>query len=256
MAIIKHLNLAADCKKPPAGTCQQAAGKQEEIMRKFFLLLVLIASAGMIGCARQSNLMQPADPAAINEKVNLNEAVIVFLRRAPLKGFVGGIGAPGMMQVPIIEADKNGKLSLAAIVSANTKFQHRTTPGRHLYFIGKKEGIFGKLFNVHDEILEANLEAGKTYYVRIFANSTFGLDPIAGFMPVPINTKAFETLKGGFDYKACHWVVNTPQGQDWFKDKLPLLQKHYARVIQELEKTKPEARNVIKPEYGTDIPVR
>ncbi|MDR2726065.1 MAG: hypothetical protein LBC90_08455 [Candidatus Adiutrix sp.] len=206
-------------------------------MRNLVLLLVIIASVGMAGCAGQSKLMQPV--ATINETVNPNEAGIVFLRYAA----VGGFGT--FSQIPIIEASPDGKLSFVGILSPNTKLYHRTTPGRHIYFLGNVG-----LNVITAPIMEANLEAGAIYYSSAFVIENYGLLPSGEFIPFNLNeADGLKTLKS--QLSACRWVQNTPQGQDWFLANLPSLEEKYNKY----QKTKQENRKVIKPEYGTKTPI-
>jgi hypothetical protein len=206
-------------------------------MKKTLLsVLILAVVMGLTGCAGQSKLMEPV--AAINETVSPNEAGIVFLRYAA----VGGLGT--FEQIPIIEAGPDGKLSFVGILSPNTKLYHRTTPGRHIYFLGN----YG--LNITAPIMEANLEAGKIYYSAAFVISTYGLLPTGDFIPFNLNeANRLKTLQS--QLSTCRWVQNTPQGQDWFLANLPSLEEKYNKY----QKTKTENREVIKPEYGTKTPI-
>ena len=144
-----------------------------------FVVAVVIASIGMISCARQSNLMQPV--ATMNETVNPNEAVIVFYRPVPINFLVS-------LQTPVIEASKAGKLNFVGIISPNTKYFHRTKPGKHIYYLGTATNIGSNLVGI--PIMEANLEAGKIYYASIWSFSgSLGLAPSSGFVPSDSNKR-------------------------------------------------------------------
>jgi hypothetical protein len=210
-------------------------------MRKLVLLLVAIASMGMIGCAGQSKLMKPM--VEVDQSLSSGEAAVVFSRYA----FAGGFGT--FEQVPVIEAGQDGKLHLVGILSPNTKIHHRTKPGRHLYFLGS----FGSNI-VSLPMMEANMEAGRTYYAAVFVQSTYGLLPSGEFTPYDFN-KAGDVQTLTWKFNSCRWVENTPQGQDWLQSNLPSLQDKYDSFLKEFQKKKPEARTVIKPEYGTKTPI-
>jgi len=205
-------------------------------MRKQFLLLVIIASLGMIGCA--GRFVQPVDPAQMNEAVKSTEAVIVFVRSSK---FVGGA-----ISLPIIEASKDEKLNFVTILPGGTKYLYRTTPGRHLYFAINGNDWWAFPYRP-DAMLEANLEAGKTYYAYL-------TPALLGFVfeAVPDTTK--ESLKK--DLASCRWVQNAPKGQNWFKNNLPRLEKKYAPALTKDQTAAPDGKNVIKPAYGTNTPVR
>lgn len=196
-------------------------------MRKLFLLLLGIAVMVMAGCA--SSLMQRVDPGQMSEMVKSDEAAIVFFR-PNLAG--GGI------QSYVIEGNEDGNVNFVAVISSRTKYLHRTTPGRHLYFVGRVGG-FGQM-------LEANLEAGKTYYAYIFLGLLMGV--------IPVSDPSDEALK---KYLAsCNWVQNTPEGQDWFQTSLPSLQGAYTKALTAHQAAAPEAKALMLPEYGTDTPLR
>ncbi len=199
-------------------------------MRRLLLIFAAVLCLGMTGCA--SKLMQPVDPAAMNDTVQPDEAGIVFFRATTFGGAI---------QAPIIEASEGGKLNFVAIVSAGKKYLHRTTPGKHLYVVGGESS----------EMLEADMDAGKTYYVYVSPRMGWVKARFV-FMPVPnASDEAFKK-----DLAWCDWVQNTPEGQAWFSDNLPSLQAKYADAQKEHNEAKPEDKKVIKPEYGTLTPVR
>jgi len=216
-------------------------------MRKFVLFLMVIASMGMTGCAG-TKLMQPIDHAQVNETVNSDEAVIVFFR-PPM--FRGRALNPGL-----IEVGEKEKLSFVAIMSNGTKYIHRTTPGKHQYF-WSTTSILGPIVSYP---LEANIEAGKIYYTGVFGDNPF----------TPVINVSDETFKK--DFASCDWVQNTPDGQQWFDKNIKSLQDKYTqmRIAQGDEtakvkivsyhkdgtKSESEIDMIIKPEYGTNTPVR
>ena len=202
-------------------------------MRRLILILAAMACLGMTGCGGTKH-MQPVDPAKVSatyDTVNSDEAAIVFFRHSVFSsvGFQGALISPGL-----IEADENGKLSFVAIMSKDTKYLHRTTPGRHSYFwsSGSLQG------GMASYILQADLEAGKIYYIDTFVSSE-------GFIPVT-DTSDGAFIKG---LNSCRWVENTSDGQLWFNDNLPSLQNKY---------TQAQGRGTIllKPEYGATTPVQ
>lgn len=206
-------------------------------MRKILFLFVVIVSIGMTGCG--SRHMQPIAPEQMNETVNPDKAAIVFFRPSRFRG--GGLN-PG-----IIEVDENEKLSFVAIISNGTKYLHRTTPGRHWYF-WSSGSVLGGLASY---ILEANLEAGKIYYVDAFFDPSFA----------PVTDTSDESFRKKL--ASCRWVENTPAGQIWFNNNLLSLQNKYtlARIRQADETPKVKVGSsefdmIIKPEYGTNTPVQ
>ncbi len=199
-------------------------------MRKLVLFFMVVMCAGMMGCA--SKFMQPVDPAAMNTAVSQDESVIVFFRATSVGGGI---------QAPVIEASEDGKLSYVAIVSAATKYLHRTTPGKHLYVVGGESS----------EMLEADMEAGKTYYAYVSPRMGWWKARFA-FVPVPDATD--ESFKK--DLAWCKWVQNTPGGETWFQDNLPSLQTKYTDALKEHQEAKPEDKKIIRPEHGSTLPAK
>ncbi len=194
------------------------------------MVLAVFSCLGMTGCA--SKLMQPADPAAVHATVDADESAVVFFRATSFGGAI---------QAPVIEAAEDGALRYVAVISAKTKYLHRTTPGKHLYVVGGESG----------EMLEADLEAGKVSYVYVSPRMGWWK---ARFVFVPVPDTADETFRK--DLAWCGWVQNTPEGQKWFLDNLPSLQAKYADARKEHRDAKPEEKKILKPEYGTAAPVR
>jgi len=204
-------------------------------MRNLVLLLMVIAVMGMSGCA--GKLMRPVEPAQMDETVKADEAAIVFFRSTTFGGAI---------QAPIVEADEGGNLTFVAVISAKTKYLHRTTPGRHLYVIGGESSA----------ILEANMEAGKTYYTYIAPYPGFWK---ARFVFVPVQDTSNEKFINNFSQ--CMFVQNTQRGKGWFMKNMPSLQQKYASALKRYNETTAEdnslfGKRIIKPEYGTNTPVQ
>ena len=224
-------------------------------MRKIFLILMVIASVGMTGCTRNP-YTQPAGPAGgVNamyntiNMVNPNEAVIVFFRsekQAQVDASPGLVRhgqadmyPGGGKQAPVIEGDEDvKKLSFITVLSKNnTKYLHRTTPGRHWYVVNTVRG--------RGDMLEADLEAGKTYYAYISYDKAFIFKPVSDDAD-----KSFRE-----DLASCIWIQNLPRGQEWFLENLSSLLRNYTAALAKHQAVMPEYRKIIRPEYGTNTPV-
>jgi hypothetical protein len=229
----------------------------ENNMRKI-VFLILVASLGLAGCGK--TFMRPLAPTQLNEAANPNEAVIVFFRPAKFQG--------SALTPVLVEVDGKENLSLVAMMPNGKKYLHRTTAGKHSYF-WSTPSLFG---GVYSYMLEANLKAGKTYYVYVKGSFT------------PVTDPADEKFRK--DLASTSWVANTPEGQIWFKANLDSLKGKYTliRTIQGGDTPKvidgfspvisglagevgmgktitPKAGSneidmKIKPEYGTSTPVR
>jgi len=204
-------------------------------MRCFVLLLTVLSAVGMTGCA--SKLMEPVDPAALNVNLHPDEAAIVIFR-STLFG--------GAIQAPVLEADESGNLNFVAVISAKTKYLHRTAPGRHFYVVGGESSA----------ILEANMEAGKTYYAYVAPYPGFFK---ARFVFVPVQNADNEKFKNNL--AECKWVQNTPSGKVWFTDNMQSLKQKYADALKRHQEATAEdnsmfGKKILKPEYGTHTPIQ
>ena len=204
-------------------------------MRAFSILLVLIIafSLGISGCAKNSP-MQNLGTAAINETVNSDESIIVFF--IPAKQH--------RLHVPIVETDENGNLGFVTILVPGTKYLHRTTPGKHFYFLSTVQGW--------SEMLEASVEAGKIYYTCVsqHPNSRNPDSPrqyFNSFQFLPVSDVTDEPFTK--DVALCRWYQNTGAAKDWFERNLPDQQRRSAQARARHQET--GSKKIISPEYGT-----
>jgi hypothetical protein len=160
------------------------------------------------------------------------KAHVVFLRSTSFGGAV---------QAPVIEAE-DGQLIFVAVVSANTKVLHETTPGEHTYVVGGEDS----------NLLKADFEAGKVYYVKVEPHfglwkARFTLDPVTAQQAVSPEFKK--------DFDRCKWYENGPDTQKWFQDNIQSLRSKYEQSLKEYNAAAVESRPVIKPGYGIVNPL-
>ncbi|MDR2099831.1 MAG: hypothetical protein LBP40_03260 [Campylobacteraceae bacterium] len=209
------------------------------------------------GCA--SKYMQPANLSEADMKLTQNESAIIFLRPTILGGAI---------QAPIAEFIDND-LKFVAIVSAKSKVFYKTTPGKHFFVVGG-EG---------SNLLEAELEGGKTYYSYVnpymgFAKASFKFEPVKnGNKPIKkenkkdsffnfvktennnLNSYDFEKFyleAKGFqdDLANCEWQISNPESGTWFAQNKNSMWKKYENAFKMHQEAKPEYKKIIKPEYG------
>lgn len=198
-------------------------------MRKLMLIVMTIACLGITGCGSK---MRRIDPAAVNDSVAPDETAIVFMRSSI---------AGALVKAPVFEAAEDGTLKHIAIMHSRTKYLHRTSPGKHRYIVCGESS----------EMLEADMEAGKTYYV--YVNPRLGWFK-ARFSFSPVSDLTDETFKN--DFMRYAWITNKPQAEEWFLDNLPSLRKKYINALEDYNEEKPEDRKIILPEYGAITPIR
>lgn len=198
-------------------------------MKRFVVGLLAVACLAMVGCS--SKLMQSADPTIAESHPGPDEAKIVFFRATTFGGAI---------QSWVCE-EKEGELEYIAIVSAGAKVAHTTTPGKHMYLTGAENG----------ELLEADLEGGKTYYTYVsprmgWWKARFVFDPVSGER---LSTNAFKK-----DLAWCDWREPNQDGQIWFRDNLPSLRSKYIDALGDYTKN-PDERKILKPEDGSEVPI-
>lgn len=182
-------------------------------------------------CAKTSKLMQPSDTENITPQTVLeNDQAAIIFYRPDLMGM--------SVQAPVAEILENN-ISHVGIVSSGMKILHKTTQGRHQYFVGGESAA----------LLDATLESGKYYYVEI--------DPRMGiwkarfaFVPATNEMQATEDFRK--DYAKCKWYTNTPAGEAWFKDNLASMLEKKDTALKKHEKTDEIKRAVLKPDDGAD----
>lgn len=194
-------------------------------MKRSLLYCFLVFLLAATGCA--SKHMQPLAPSAVPVKpLEANETAIVFLRST---NFGGAIQAPIVKMV-------DGKLQYIAILSAGAKFRYVTTPGKHTFLVGGESG----------HILEAIVDGGKTYYVRV--------DPKMGFwkarfefIPVPATEVMGDAFKK--DMAWCQWSANKPDAHLWLTDNMASMLEKYATAQQKGK------RIIMSANYGVTQPL-
>ena len=136
-------------------------------MRKRFIGLLGIGLIVLSSCAGSSSFMKPATERASLTK---DKAVIRFMRPSGM-----GFG----VNINVLDGEKSIGNSVA-----KSQFEYAADPGRHL-FIASAE---------NQDYLEADLEAGKTYYVFTNVYPGFWRARVA-FEPVTRGSKDWDTVR-------------------------------------------------------------
>ena len=146
--------------------------------------------------------------------------------------FLGG----GKVLVRVVEVEENGNPKYITHLTTDAKFLHKTTPGKHIYAVSDG-GNF----------LEADLEAGKTYYAYVLAS--FGVLR-QQFILVPATAADFSLEEFQKAFAKCDWYENNPE---WDGSRFHGIDK---RIIEQYSALKPEDKVLMLPEYGTDTPLQ
>ena len=153
-------------------------------------LMMVVLVAMVAGCA--SKHMEVTTIGQSESSLSDNQTAIVFFRDT---SFGGGI------QAPVVES-KDSDIEFVSIISANTKFLHKTTPGKHTFIVGGESS----------NILEADLAPQKFYYVRVdpkmgVIKARFAFEPV-----LTADEKLQKALSG------CTWVTPGATSHAWFTE--------------------------------------
>jgi hypothetical protein len=195
-------------------------------MKRFVCAVFILSSLFSAGCA--SKYMEPVIHDAATGQLAPDQSAIVFFRDT---GFGGAIQAP-------VAEGIDGDVVFVGIISANTKFLHKTTPGEHIYVVG------GESSNV----LFANLEPQKFYYVRVspkmgIFKARFEFEPVS-----PLQEKNLQDLSDGL--AGCKWVAPNPLSQAWFAENKSNLREKLENALKKDKDREPADRAVVNPENG------
>ena len=210
----------------------------------------------MVGTGCGKRHMQKVDPGVFNTSISEDEAVIVFFRgKGPFFSsgvaiarfaFLGPIGYSSDATNFVLELEENGNLKEVVLLEGNSKFLHKTTPGKHLY-VAARGGPAGGDAN----FLEAELEAGKIYYVYI-SHHFGGTSGRVAFVPVPVSELASEEFLTS--YANLDWYENKRGRLDYGKAYANY--KWFSARIAEYPTVSLEGKALMGPEYGTDTPIQ
>lgn len=176
---------------------------------RYSLILALVATFGLGGCASE-RMMSVTQPVALSQP-QPDKATVVFLRTSMLGAAI---------QSSVFDVT-DGDPKLIGIVSSSKKVAHLSPPGRHRFMSVGENADF----------LDADLDAGKTYHVRVSPRmglwkARFVLEPIP-----PTDSDLAGDLAG------CGWVENTPSSIEWAVSNRPSILSKKADYLADWEKS-------------------
>ncbi|MGH8216500.1 MAG: hypothetical protein ACREPZ_12525 [Rhodanobacteraceae bacterium] len=145
--------------------CERAAlpNKKGDYMKRLSVFVFAFAGAALLnGCVATSSAM--VKTAVTSPQPNPGDALVVFMRPSR---YGGGI------QASVYDTNRDAGTDFIGIVSAKTKVAYQAKPGHHLFMVVGENADF----------MNADLDAGKTYYVLVsprmgFWKARFSLLPI------------------------------------------------------------------------------
>jgi len=195
--------------------------KMMNVIKTFVVVAALMlsgcASAPFIPSVNSDSQALPPPPA--------NKAQIVFLNSS---NAITGPYFTGVYHVKNNEKELLGMLGMGA----KTKMVQNVDPGRHLFMAHMV---------AYSHFLEADVEAGKTYYVLLrfkFANG-HQLRPIrsSGNSVFSVNNPKFEEWKSGSAF-----VVKTPEADAWYVKNKNAVDESQAKGWAEWQKKSQEQK--------------
>lgn len=125
------------------------------------------------------------------------------------------------------------------ISSIGTKIFYKTSPRKHVYLM---DGDFGYF-------MDANLEAGKIYYVYISRRMGWVRDRFI-FEPVsPSELKRADVIR---TISKCDWYENSPEGEQYFSEKKPYIIQRYQGLIRDSAAQGWSKAIKLPPDYGVN----
>lgn len=197
-----------------------------KFMRKVLLSALAVVCLFAAGC--MTKLMQPTAAPPVTGAVQSDQAAIVFFRSS---GLGGGV------QAPVVESVDND-VRYVGIVSSKMKLLHKTTPGKHYYVVGGEDA----------NLLEADLEGGKIYYVDI--EPKMGIFK-ARFIFVPITAAELSSESFLKDLAACAWYTNNPEGKAWFDSNYESLKDKKKTAFEKQGREGAYQKAIIIKQYGS-----
>lgn len=161
-------------------------------MNRCFVLLLVIIAAFTCSCAKSLFTVVPNDSSAIRD-TNAETARIVFLR--PTEGLLS------IYHIGIYDGNE-----LIGILPSTSYFTYNTQPGKHM---------FGALYFFTTDFVEADIEAGKTYYVFCGLYDSFFGGTHCKMTAIKKGSENMRNVAGWF-YRLKRTVL-TAEGIDYYK---------------------------------------
>lgn len=206
--------------------------KNGGIMRKTLLALCSIMLLVVVsGCA--SKHMQVISPSEVNDTPTEHESSVVFMR---VTSFGGGVQAP-------LGESIGSSVKFIGISSAWTKILYKTTPGKHIFFVGGESA----------SMIEATLDPGKIYYVEVDPN--MGVFK-ARFSLLPFDLNKIQSDSFNKDLVKCEWVVNGATAEQWFLENRASMEEKAKTAQEKFAKTEPEKQKRVLSNFGVERSIR
>ena len=187
-----------------------------------WLIAIMIAAA-----ACEAPFMKAAPEQNAAQGPDANEATIIFMRPSLL-------GTDERAAVFDVTSPEN---KFVGIVWTRTKVLYRTTPGKSMFMLVGEQADF----------LQADLEAGKTYYAQVILKLSFSKNKL-GFSAVDheeLDTEEFEEGEA-----LCELVENTPEAYAWAAENMADVKKKRAEYLPKWHKKSVVDKAVLRPEDG------
>ena len=192
------------------------------LSRAAWLIAIMIAAG-----ACEAPFMKAAPEGGAAQAADANQATIIFMRPSLL-------GTAERAAVFDVTSPEN---KFVGIVWTRTKVAYRTAPGKSMFMLVGETADF----------LQADLEAGKTYYAQVTLKLSFSKNKI-GFSAVDYNELDTEEFEDG--EALCELVENTPEAFAWARENMADVKKKRAEYLPKWHKKPAVDKAVLNPEDG------
>lgn len=188
------------------------------------LALVFTIVVLLFGCAGSTKYMRDVADSSISYMPGADEAVVVFMRPS---------GLHLTIRAAVFDAT-SAENKLVGIVSAKKKVAYRTKPGKYLFMVIGENADF----------MQADLEAGKTYYARV--------DPRMGYARFSLGAvhRDIDPSKLSSWQNRCAWVETTGITYNWANQNAPSFQSKREDYINKWNNKPDHNKPTLSPEDG------
>ena len=179
-----------------------------------------------LGCAGKTKYMRDVTDPNVNYAPGSNEAVVVFMRPSTFAYAI-------QSSVFDVTTKEN---QLVGIISAKKKVAYRAKPGKYMFMVLGESADF----------MQAELEAGKTYYSTINPRmgawkARFSL----GAIHKDIDQAKLNAWKNG-----CSWVETTDTTYKWAEQNAPSIQSKRGAYFEKWNNKPDSGKPTLYPEDG------
>jgi len=176
-----------------------------------FRCIAVVVLALVLGACSLYKGMREVPPAHVNVAAPPEQAAIVFMRWK----------TGGALSTSLFELREPPDRFIGILVS-ESRLLYLTAPGRTRFMVIGHSASF----------LDADLAAGKTYYVGIVPGDAAG----ELFVLRPLRDKDLQTREAASCASVCAWLANGARSEQWARSQANSIQRKKERYLPEWER--------------------